>query len=111
MRFVTVLRAKGAIVLTPNLYVTDWQYHSHDQCQKEAWKNEEHPHKVLCPLIRSFREQLGPELWATLWRPGFDLSTFVLPPQAKESADPKLAEEIGNRLALLLAAKANHSKN
>lgn len=81
------------------------------KCQKEAWKHEEHPHKVLCPLVRSFREQLGPELWATLWRPGFDLSTFVLPPQAKESADPKLAEEIGGRLALLLAAKANHSSS
>ena len=39
-----------------------------------------------------------------------DLNTFILPPRAK-SADTKLAEEIGDRLALLLAAKARFSKN
>ncbi|KAJ2913521.1 hypothetical protein MD484_g6906, partial [Candolleomyces efflorescens] len=81
------------------------------KCQKEAWKHPEYPHKELCTQVRSFKEQLGPEVWASLWVPGFDVSTFTLPPPVKEAADPELAEDIGGNLALLMAAKSNHAKN
>ncbi|KAF5336875.1 hypothetical protein D9611_003021 [Ephemerocybe angulata] len=74
------------------------------KCQKEAWSNQQYPHKSICPKIKSLRERLGPSAWAraTTSTPDFTFTDFKRVCQRKK-IDMEILKEVGTHLACLQA--------
>ncbi|KAF6743540.1 hypothetical protein DFP72DRAFT_1079946 [Ephemerocybe angulata] len=93
---------KSNVVHAPKCSSCDLIRYCDAKCQKEAWKNQQLPHRAICPKIKSLRERLGPYIWARTVSPSpeFTYRDFMNACK-KKKIDMELVKEVGLHISCL----------
>ncbi|CAA7262393.1 unnamed protein product [Cyclocybe aegerita] len=81
-----------------------------EQCQKEAWKSPNLPHKSVCAKIHSLKESIGAEAWPLLWTADFSYRKFQGVCKAK-NVDAEAVKAIGSTITALRISKDAFRRN